>query len=65
MGHTNVVPIYQADMAFILQEEIPHHTMPFIDDLSVKTETTQRQNPDGTYKIISETPASVPSSGNT
>jgi hypothetical protein len=40
MGHTNTVQIYQADMAFILQEEIPHHTMPFINDLPVKTETT-------------------------
>ena len=41
MGHTNTVQIYQADMAFILQDEIPHHTMPFIDDLPVKSETSQ------------------------
>jgi hypothetical protein len=54
MGHTNAVQIYQANMAFILQEEIPHHTIPFIDDLPVKTETTQHQNPDGTYKTIPE-----------
>ena len=40
MGHTNAAQIYQADMAFILQEEIPHHTMPFINDLPIKTETT-------------------------
>ena len=54
MGHTNVVQIYQSDMAFILQEEILYHTMPFIDDLPVKTETTRHQNPNGTYKTIPE-----------
>ena len=36
MGHTNAVQIYQADMAFILQDEIPHHTMPFIDDRTAR-----------------------------
>ena len=56
MGHTNAVQIYQADMAFILQDEIPHHTMPFIDDLLVKTETTRHQRPDGSYETISEHP---------
>ena len=54
MGHTNAVQIYQADMAFILQEEIPHHTMPFIDDLLVKTETTRYQKLDGSYETILE-----------
>ena len=40
MGHTDAVQIYQADMAFIPQDEIPHHTMPFINDLPVKSETS-------------------------
>ena len=40
MGHTNAVQIYQADMAFILQDDIPHYTMLFIDDLLVKSETS-------------------------
>ena len=52
MGHTNAVQIYQADMAFILQDKIPHHTMPFIDDLLVKSETSQYQRPDGSYEMI-------------
>jgi len=43
MDHTNTVQIYQANMAFILQNEIPDHIMPFINDLPVKTETTWRQ----------------------
>ena len=56
MGHTNAVQIYQADMAFILQDKIPHHTMPFIDDLPVKSKTSRYQRPDGSYKTIPENP---------
>ena len=43
-------------MAFILQDEIPHHTMPFIDDLPVKSETSRYQQPNGSYKTILENP---------
>ena len=56
MGHTNAVQIYQADMAFILQDEIPHHTMPSIDDLSVKSEMFWYQRPNSSYETISENP---------
>ena len=56
MGHTNAVQIYQADMAFILQDEIPHHTMPFIDDLPVKSKMSWYQTPDGSYETILENP---------
>ena len=56
MGHTNTVQIYQADMAFILQDEIPHHTMPFINDLPVKFKTSQYQRPDSSYETILENP---------
>ena len=56
MGHTNTVQIYQADMAFILQDEIPHHTMPFIDDLPVKSKTSRYQRLDGSYETILENP---------
>ena len=43
-------------MAFILQDEISHHTMLFIDDLLVKSEMSRYQRPDGLYKTISENP---------
>ena len=56
MGHTNTVQIYQADMAFILQDEIPHHTMPFINDLPVKSEMSRYQRPDGSHEMIPENP---------
>jgi hypothetical protein len=54
MGYTNAVQIYQADMSFILQEEIPHYTMPFIDDLPVKSGTTRYQDGYGSYETIQE-----------
>ena len=56
MEHTNTVQIYQADIAFILQDEIPHHTMPFIDDLPVKSEMSRYQRLDGSYETIPENP---------
>ena len=56
MGHTNAVQIYQADMAFILQDEIPHHTMSFIDDLPGKSETSRYQRQDSSYETIPENP---------
>jgi hypothetical protein len=56
MGYTNAVQIYQADMSFILQEEIPHYTMPFIDDLLVKSGTTRYQDADGSYETIPANP---------
>ena len=56
MGHTNAVQIYQADMAFILQDEIPHHTMPFINDLLVKSKMSWYQRLDSSYETIPENP---------
>ena len=40
MGYTKVVQIYQADMSFILQDEIPRYSYPLINDLPVKSVTT-------------------------
>ena len=56
MGYTNAVQIYQANISFILQEEIPQFTYPFINDLPVKEVKTWYQNLDGTYKTIPENP---------
>ena len=56
MGHTNVVQIYQADICFILQEEIPCHTIPFIDDVAIKMLLTRYILPDGHYETIPENP---------
>jgi hypothetical protein len=35
MGWTNSVPIFHDDVTYILQPEIPHTTIPYIDDVPV------------------------------
>ncbi|KAI9568369.1 hypothetical protein HD554DRAFT_2172459 [Boletus coccyginus] len=57
MGHTNAIQVYQVDMSFILQDEIPDYTKPFINDVPVKTETTQYQRLDGSYETIPKNPS--------
>ena len=39
---------------FILQEEIPHVTVPYIDDVPVKGLKTRYELPDGGYVTILE-----------
>ena len=36
MGWTNSVPIFHDDVTYILQPEIPHVTVPYVDDVPVK-----------------------------
>ena len=52
MGYTNVVQIDQADMVFILQDEISQHTTPFIDDVPGKSGDTHYQDADRNYETI-------------
>jgi hypothetical protein len=54
MGHTNLVQIMQGDINYILRDEIPLFTMPFIDDVAVKGPVTRYENADGTYETIPE-----------
>ena len=56
MGYTNAVQIYQADMSFILQDEIPCYSYPFINDLPVKSVTTRYENLDGSFETIPDNP---------
>ena len=43
-------------MSFILQDEIPCYSYPFIDDLPIKSVTTRYENLDGSYKTIPDNP---------
>jgi hypothetical protein len=52
MGYTNSMQIFHGDTTFLLQEEIPHVTEPFIDDIPVKGPISRYQNEDGTYETI-------------
>jgi hypothetical protein len=56
MGWTNSVPIFHDDVTFILQPEIPHTTIPYIDDVPVRGPSTRYQRSDGTYETHPENP---------
>jgi hypothetical protein len=56
MGWTNSVPIFHDDVTHILQPEIPHTTIPYIDDVPVRGPPSQYLEPDGRPAVIPENP---------
>lgn len=56
MGWTNSVPIFHDDVTYILQDEIPHITIPYIDDVPVRGPATRYETKDGDYERIPENP---------
>ena len=54
MGWTNSVPIFHDDVTYILQDEIPHVTRPYIDDVPIKGPKTRYELPGGGYEVIHE-----------
>jgi len=54
MGWTNSVPIFHDDVTHILRSEIPHLTVPYIDDVPIKGPKSYYQSNDGTYETIPE-----------
>ena len=56
MGWSNSVPIFHEDVTFILQEEIPHLTLPYVDDVPVKGPKDEYRLPDGTHETIAQNP---------
>jgi hypothetical protein len=54
MGWTNSVPIFHDDVTHILQPEIPHHTIPVIDDCPVRGPASRYQDAEGNYETIPE-----------
>jgi hypothetical protein len=56
MGWGNLVPIFQADVTYILKDEIPKHTIPFLDNASALGPRSCYERPDGTFEAISENP---------
>jgi hypothetical protein len=53
-GYTNTVQIQQGNVAFILRDDIPELTAPFIDDIPTKGGTTYFLDEDGTFETIPE-----------
>ncbi|SJL18605.1 uncharacterized protein ARMOST_22202 [Armillaria ostoyae] len=54
MGWTNSVPIFHDDVTYILQAEVPHVTIPYVDDVPVRGPKTHYETADRGYKTISE-----------
>jgi hypothetical protein len=49
--------IQHGNLTFILQDEIPHVTKPFVDDCPCKGPKTRYELPDGGYETIPENPS--------
>jgi hypothetical protein len=49
MGWTNSVLIFHDNITFILQAEIPHVTIPYINDMPFKGPMTMYQKVDNSY----------------
>ena len=56
MGYTNSQQIMHADITFILKDEIPDNTFPYVDDIPVKGPTSRYELPDGSFETIPENP---------
>ena len=56
MGYTNAMQILHGDTTFILQDEMPVVTEPFIDDIPVKGPETRYQDHEGKFETIPENP---------
>ena len=56
MGWTNSVPVFHDDVTHILRPEIPHLTVPYIDDVPIKGPRSYYKLPDGMYETIPENP---------
>ena len=56
MGWTNSVPVFHDDVSFILKDEIPEVTVPYIDDVPVKGPKSRYMLHDGSYETIPDNP---------
>ena len=56
MGWTNSVPIFHDDVTYILREEVPVYTKPYIDDVPIRGPATRYELPGGGYETIPENP---------
>jgi hypothetical protein len=54
MGWTNSVPIFHDDVTYILRDNMPHVTIPYIDNVPVRGPETRYEIEDGDYERIAE-----------
>jgi hypothetical protein len=53
-GWTNSVPIFHDDVTYIPEDEIPHVTIPYINDVPIWGPSSRYQDKDGTFETIPE-----------
>jgi len=56
MGWTNSVPIFHDDVTYILRQEIPRYTLPYIDDVPIRGPETRYELPDGSVETLEQNP---------
>jgi hypothetical protein len=56
MGWTNSVAIFHGNIVFILQDEIPHVTSPYVDDVPVKGPETRYETDEGRFEVMQGNP---------
>lgn len=54
MGYTNSQQVQHGDLCFLLQDEIPEITMPFVDDVPIRGPASRYERGDGGYETIAE-----------
>jgi len=52
MGWTNSVFIFHDDMTYILRDEIPKYTLPYIDDMPIRGPKTRYELPEGGVETL-------------
>ena len=52
MGYTNSLQIFHGDVTYTLQDEVPHVTIPFVDDVPIKGPPTRYESDDGSFETI-------------
>ena len=56
MGWMNSVPIFYDNMTYILHQEIPRYTLPYIDDVPIRGLETRYELPDGSIETLEQNP---------
>jgi len=56
MGWTNSVPIFHDDVTYILRDEIPKYTLPYIDDVPIRGPKTRYELPGGRVETLDWNP---------
>jgi len=56
MGWTNSVPIFHDDVTYILRDEIPKYTLPYIDDVPIRGSKTRYELPGGRVETLDRNP---------